>query len=408
MKHILLALTLILTSYITLGATISEFTFAQQGYKDFYINGFDSYGCSEYNFLNTVDLNGEVFPIISLKAYFAPNPGREAEVKAFLNGDVDAIAELKFSDFMDGTARIWVPREKIVHENSLSVCGKTSFTVNSIKIGADSSYGVYYAPYFPAKDGFVLNLETYAPIVGKPFRVTAVAKNYGSEDASVKLDYRRSELEESLKELSVLDGTTSEEGVVPKCIERGANADCTKPGELGISYMVVANKAVPMTLLPAIITYTNIFGEQEKRLTNRPDFGAYDPPQLISAKISLDRDRAIVGEPTSLNVIVKNQSEEAVENAKITLSSNLEIIGEEMLETGALQKGEEKRLSFSVRGVEVGNYGINCLAQYNGREFSCETAQMTLERGGIGMEIISATVLLVIALGAFAYYYFKK
>src|SRR3989344_5078834 len=133
MKHILLVLMVLFASYITFAGTVDEFSFKELGYSDFYIRDFNSSGCTSFDFINSFDLNGEIFPIVSVYGEFAPNPSNLAKITVFLNGE-DRIAELQHEDFRNGVAHVFVPRDKIIENNNLRVCGQTSFTVNTIKI----------------------------------------------------------------------------------------------------------------------------------------------------------------------------------------------------------------------------------------------------------------------------------
>ncbi|HLC92782.1 MAG TPA: hypothetical protein VJH23_03670 [archaeon] len=405
MKKFLILFALVFFSYITSAAVVQEFTFHDQGYQDFYISGVNVHKCTNFDFIYSGDINAEMFQIISLNANLAPVPKSNAKINVLFN--TQKIAELTYADFQNGVVRIPVPQGLLKENNSVTVCGQTSYTVNAITVFADSKFGVYTGAYFPQEKGFKMDLDTYAPYVGVPFKITSVARNFGTEDATVSLSYRKAELERAAPEVSVLDGITSKSGTVPKCSERDALGNCAKPGELSISYFIVAHKAVPFTLLPSVMAFTNVFGEEERMLTNRPDLGAVEPPHKISVKVALDNDKLYTGGSIPLKITVQNISKENVSSVAITPLTGLEVTGEKSKSIGTLEPNASQDVVFSVKGLSAGNYELGCAAEYESRLLECETTTVTLQKG-IGIEIIGSAILALISLGVFAYFYLKK
>tara|TARA_Y100000310_G_scaffold193496_1_gene193443 strand:+ start:5213 stop:6439 length:1227 start_codon:yes stop_codon:yes gene_type:complete len=407
MKVGFLLTALIFLSYITMASPLTEFSFKEQGYQDFYINGFGEYDCKKYNFVLNQDLNSAVFPVFSLNAEFSPQIESDASIIVFFNDD-NSIAELKSTDFENNIARIWIPREKVSENNNIKVCGKTSFSVNRILVSADSEFGVYYAPFFPKEDGFKLELETYQPIVGIPFRIDAVAKNYGSEDSEVSLSYRREELEEYLEEITILGGETSKNGTAPKCLERNASADCIVPGEYRISYSAVANKAVPMTLLPAQLGFLNTFGETKNIQSDRPSIEAFEPKHSISAQIFVAKDNPLIGEAIPLKVKIKNIGKTRINNVSVDLRTGLEIIGEVTKTIAFLNADQSTELSFTAKGINQGEYSLGCMVTYNSKSLECSQTSVLLDSEELSGEILIGIGFVLVALAVFGYFYFKR
>ena len=407
MKHLILTIMLILMSYITIGASLEEFTFIEQGYEDFYIKGADNFDCKRYEFLYTLDLNADLFPVFSLKAVFSPKTGQNAEITIYFNDD-NSIANLKANDFLNGVARINIAREKLGESNSIRVCGKTSFSVNTIKINANSTFGTYFAPYIPEENGFELTLETYRAKVGIPFKITATTRNYGSEDTEISVSYRREELEEKLEEISILKGETAKIGVLPKCVQRNDSGECVKPGEYVMEYTAIANKAVPMTLLPAILTYKNTFGEAVKIESNRPSFEALELEHALSVQTFVNKDNPKVGEEIIVKVKVTNNSTAKIELASIKLKTGLEATKSNSAEIFSIEPGTTKEATFTMKGISEGEYVLGCEAEYNSKILECEENKLKLEGEEIGVEIMSGIALALVALIMFLYYHFKK
>ena len=399
------ALSLIFLSYITPAYTSEEFSFKSLGYSDFYINDFNSTNCTAYEFLHTKDLNASLYPVLSLKADFSPSPGKPAKITVFFN-DENALTELKYADFTNGFARIDIPREKVRESNRLAVCGTTSYTVNRITISADSFFGVYSKAFFPRENGLTLEPETYRPVMGAPFTAKVVARNYGSENQAVVLSYRRPELEESMDAVSIISGETTMEGVAPKCAERDEKGGCVRPGEFSISYTLVANRAVPMTLLPGTMKYTDIFGDERTVLSNRPSIEAL--PEQVSAQVFLSQDSAFTGETVPIRIKLKNLGSETLENLSVKLETGLEALGNETETLATLEPGKETEVVFSGKGLSAGNYSVGCTAIYGAKITECTEAPIKLENGGVGIGVLAGAAFLLASIAVFAYFYFKK
>jgi len=404
MKGLFLLLMLVLAGYITMAATITESTFSTAGASDFYINGFDSNGCKDYVFDYTGKIDPKNFHILSLSASFSPNLKSNASIRVEFNGE--QIVTLRQKDVQTPLARIYVPDELVQQKNSIKICATTSASVNQIKIGADSIFGVYSGPYFPRDKGLELELETYSPYAGVPFNAQAVARNFGTQDIEVLLTYRKQELEENTPEVSILKGETSKRGIVPSCTKRDSSEKCTSPGEYRIGYSMVANKAVPMTLLPALITYTNVFGEEENLLSNRPSIGAQQLPHKLSVKIALQKDKLSTGENIPIKIKVQNISKERVGRIELSVNSGLEIAQNVQVIDG-LEAGQESEALFSAKSLQAGNYALGCVAKYESRELECDTTTLTLQQGLDG-RFIGSLVFALIACVVFAYFYLKK
>ncbi len=381
--------------------TLQESTFKAMGYSDFYIKDSNVFSCNTYTLPFPADTNADVLGVVSLKVFYLPGPSGAPTLKAYLNDNF--ISEYFPSDFKDGALRVVLPRDKMGVSNSFRLCGMAA-PQNTIWVSEDSAYGLYRMPYFPKGAGLAVQLETYHPIVGVPFEIVAVAKNYGGEDVQVSLSYRRVDLKESLPEASVLDGETSKSGVVKMC-ERWDGAECTMPGELRIAYKAVANKAVPMTLLPAVMVYNDAFGKA-MAVSNRPDIGALDSNR-VSAQILLENDSIYAGEKIPIKIVVRNSGTPA-EGVEVKIRSGLEAIGGEEKSIPRLAEGETQVLQFEAKGARAGNYELGCSFKYEGREFECQSTNIRLESQLLTPELMGAALLTFLGLGVFAYFYYLK
>src|SRR3989338_3656566 len=111
MRKVWLLAALISISYITLASTITEFTFASKGYKDFYIIRLDGNGCTEYSF-QLPDINGEMYAILGVHAAIKAAPKSVASIDFYLNNGKEKLLELSFPEFSEGTEKTEVPVRK--------------------------------------------------------------------------------------------------------------------------------------------------------------------------------------------------------------------------------------------------------------------------------------------------------
>ena len=406
MKYKILLITLLMFGYITNAGAITEFTFEEQGYDDFYINGVDSFDCTKFNFFYNEDYNSALFPFLSINAEFFPTEGKNTQIIVYFNDD-NSEADLTASDFSNNFARIALSREKLKKNNEIRICGKTSFSVNKIKISSKSYFGVYFAPLFK-ENSFILELDSYHPTKDIPFSINAVAKNYGSKETKVNIEYRRPELEEKTPEISILTGETQKEGVIPPCQKRDLDLDCVIPGEYQISYLAVANISGPMSLLPAILSYEDVFGETRQVESNRPNIGVLEPEDELSAQIFLDKDNPFTGEEIKTKIRVLNKGKTRINNIDVSLLTGLEVIGEENKEIDFIETGQTKEVAFTAKGLTTGEYSLSCNVQYNGKEIDCSKTKISITTESLSNEILLGIGFVIIALATFLYYYLKK
>ncbi|VVC00370.1 Uncharacterised protein [uncultured archaeon] len=406
-KYCIALFALLLAGYITSAATISEQDFKSQGKQDFYISDSNVFSCKDFDVSLPADTNAEIFPVFSLRAKFLPSEAGNPLITLFINSQKEAFAEYRPADFRNGVARIVLPFGTLrVGDNTIRVCGKAA-PGNSIWITADSTFGLYEMPYFPKEGGLEFQLESTKPRVKVPFDIIAVARNFGSVDAPISLSYRRIDLREALPEASVLGGETSKTGVVEKCREWSTGGKCAVPGELRISYKAVANKAVPMSLLPAVMVFMNAFGEEEQFISNRPAIEAIDSNR-VSGQVLLENDKAVAGQKMPLKIVLKNTGVQA-RGIKVTLRTGMEISGQDSQEVPVLNEGQSQELRFEAGATQPGNYEISCLIEYEGEQYSCPGTTILVEKPALSIEMAGALLLTLAGLGVLAYfYYFKK
>ncbi|MEM4261396.1 MAG: hypothetical protein QXI10_00350 [Candidatus Diapherotrites archaeon] len=393
---------LVFLAPIILATPIEVKSLEELGYKDFYVNEFNTYYCKEYSLSFQNDVNAFVFPIMQISSEIQGYPNGTEELRIYLNNNL--VEELDFFEPVNNKL-VYFPKEMWEKNNTLKVCIKTSFNINKIGFLAKTRIGLFESYYFPKEDGFKLELETYEPILGKQFKISAVAKNYGSKDLDVSIYYRKSELEKVLKELSILKGETAKKGVVPKCEKRNENNECIKPGVLKLSYDAVANKAIQMSILPAVMEFTDVFGNKQILLSNRPEVYVKEPQKDIMAEIVMKKDKIPKNQVFEVSVLLKNISEKEINDIKVDLDTPQGKISQNV---ARISKNEIMEVKYNIKIEEAGNYDLGCEVFYNENKIECKKANLIITNEFVNVETIMGILLGLIGLGVLAYFYFKK
>ena len=180
------------------------------------------------------------------------------------------------------------------------------------------------------------------------------------------------------------------------------------PGEYQISYLAVANISGPMSLLPAILSYEDVFGETRQVESNRPNIGVLEPEDELSAQIFLDKDNPFTGEEIKTKIRVLNKGKTRINNIDVSLLTGLEVIGEENKEIDFIETGQTKEVAFTAKGLTTGEYSLSCNVQYNGKEIDCSKTKISITTESLSNEILLGIGFVIIALATFLYYYLKK
>lgn len=394
---------------------VVENTFTELGYTGFEVEGKVEEECASYFFDNPLIEDTPAYnlqyTVVSLHARFLPVEDKYAEVKVILNGDVNA-AELGPSAFLDGWARIELPKEKLRERNSLRVCAKTTIDTNKIEILGNSIIGRYRKLDFPKEAGFGVHVSNREPSVNERFVVTVTLRNYGSEPADVKMRYRRQSLDERTSEFEIVSGDTSWEGTIGACEVRDENAFCKRPATVRFEYVAKIARAVQFTMLPAIVEYKNVFGEPVLRESNRVVFDVQVPEISVNPFFSTGEEKLTVGEINKLKLIVKNQGQDRLENIDVFLEpdSGLIVFGEEKKQIATIMPGEVVQFDVNVTAETAGEFNIGCKLQYldyNVVESDCRELELEFEQMSVDIMVIGGVVLVLIGVLVYAYIQLK-
>ncbi|MFH1225218.1 MAG: hypothetical protein V1676_05440 [Candidatus Diapherotrites archaeon] len=406
-------LVFVLSAGFAAGATLKENGLDSLGYSDFIVSGADRNVCTEYAFIKPADLNRMAYPVLSIHAQFSPVESAGADISVYLNNDENAVAVVRADKFTNGWARFDLPWELLEEKNTAKVCARTSYTTTEIKVLKDSLLGYYFKPDFGRVGAFTKMIVPKTPKPGQEFEVRVRLFNYGSEGAKAELKYVRNALEDRLPELMFVKGDTGFSGEIGPCVTRSEDANCIVPAEAGFGYLVRAKKPQQMTLLPAILRYENVFGETVERESNRQTITVVQPEIRVRAFLLVDGDAQKAGAASKATLGVKNEGIDTLYNisAVVLPQQGLQVEGNGRAAISSIAPGETKYTDFSLTAGQAGNYGLGCrlgYLDYNAVETECSTANVIYEAVGIDPALIGAGVLLLVAIGVYAYFVRKK
>lgn len=393
------------------GATVSETAFADLGRQNFVLEAPKDTGCFDVPFVENIDLNYEVYGIVSIHADFSPTTGKKSAVDVFLNSQ--KIDSIKASDFAGGFARYRIPQGKILSENSLRVCAASSFETTKVEILNDSKIGYYTKPDFEKEGAFELHVNEPAPRVFEEFTVTAVLRNFGSEPANVLLKYRKDSLEKETPETELLKGTTQVRGVIPACKTRAQDTSCTAPGEVEFNYQLRPKLVGPISLLPSTVEFENPFGENTLVESTRPTIWIVEPEIKIKPFIQVEKDQFTSGEKAKAKLLITNEGHNPLYNLYARLDSGslamLKGMPAETIEI--ILPNETISREFTLSTVDAGTFNLGCsidYLDYNIVQSKCENVALEFKNPSIDITIAAAFVLVLISVGIYAYLHFKK
>ncbi|MFH1588091.1 MAG: CARDB domain-containing protein [Candidatus Diapherotrites archaeon] len=393
----------------------NQFTFSSLGYGDFSADKIDSNRCFSFDFVS--DYDARLVPVISLHLGFFGQEKNFSEINVFLNGtDLGMFSSKNLlsvnsgENYFDGWLRIMNFKEKLIPSevNELSICIIPSQGAPQISLFSDSFIGNFFSPDLSRENSFEMNLLGDA-VAGKDLLVKVTLRNYGSQEQEVTVTYRKDELEHRTPWVKFVSGQSSLRGVVPSCTEFD-ELDCVVPGEKDFSYLVRISKANPLMILPAILVYTNFFGEKmEKIESNRLYLEVKAPPVELTPFIELEKEEFSANEAIPFKVIIQNEG--VIDSPQIQLNVfSDELNLNESNQIQLLNSREQHEFLYSVQPSATGTYSIHCTAlipDYE-LEFSCTDAAIKVIEPELPIELIGGGALLLISVIVFVYFYWIR
>ncbi len=394
------------------GETLKETSFTELGFKGFQVEGTNQVDCTQVYFNEEPETvkAGETL-IASLHVSLQPVAER-FDVNVFLNRGDAALATANERSLRGEWIRVGLPAAELRQKNELRVCAKTSYSTTKIAVLGDSLVGKYRAADFSKADSFTMTPATGTPVAGDEFTLTARARNYGGEAARVDFSYRAQGLEDKLPEIVVLKGTTeAQQALVPPCQAYAAEGACATPGEREFVYWVKATEATKMTLLPAVLSYANAFGERESLESNRPGIEVSSPKVKVKPFILSDKEIVKVWQTYSGRVALKNTGLTGLKNVKLTLrvDPGLTLEGNDVKEFEFIPAQGTAYMDVKVRADAPGSYVLGCEAVYQEvrlRFAECEPVTISVEPDEFNPALLVA--LGLVAVAGLAYIYINR
>ena len=411
-KSVLILAIFVMFAASAAATTYKETTLRNLGYPNFDVEGVGMQKCTGVEFLKTTDLNFETQPIFSVHAEFLPVAGKQDEVNVFFNNSLDPIAALKPKDFVNGWARVTMPFAGFEEKNHINICVRTGDSGNKIVIHNDSIIGYYAKADFEEEGAFYITVTPASPDLLDDFRVDVVLKNYGVEDANVVLKYRKDYLERETPETQLVKGKTILMTRIDGCTERDELGRCTNPHEVTFAYYLRPKIKGMISLLPAVVEYTNPFGETTVLESNRPDVIIREPEIKVKAFVQIPDQEIIEGQNIGAIIIVTNEGARTLQNIEVkVLNNRLGLGGSDKALIDVLEGKETKEFPFTLKAIESGKQEIGCTITYldqNLLKTGCTSAVVEVKKPYIPIEVIAGALLTIAAAAFFAYLYWIK
>ncbi len=375
----------------------NESTFKEKGYGAFSIKGPEQTGCFTVEFLR------EEFPllnekgshlIVSINATFKPEMHGTASIDFFINNEF--IGRKELSDFVCSAGECWtrmeIPKELLEKDNRIKICGKTGKSITGIEISSDSLIGAYLMPIINSR-GFKKCIYTdkgacttkYNAKLGEDLNVNIIIHNSGSREAFVRFRDKRAIIKdrEERKELGDVDFNF----LLP--------AGSTKR----ISYQIRVKELGKMSLVPSVIYYDNVFGEEQSILSNVVDVEVFSVKPTVNVFIvGKDNEKRTA----KVKIVVSNNSPYPLRELFLSAipGKGVTINGPDKLELPVLNAKSSESLEFTVSANDPGEYSIGCIAIYGNSKntIECEKAVVLFVEKAPDTIAMGAGLMLVIGV----------
>ncbi len=379
-KKFMLVLSLILIfSSVSLAF---ENTLQNYGFNGIEIIGPDQKICQTFTIPKSIE---QGHGILSIRSEFIGEVGDNTYVTiSFNEGKENLIWTENFICVNNCVARVFTPilSEDILTTICLNSGGKTSYS----KIFANSSIGTYNSP--------VLEIEHNSPgqiVLGERARMQIKIKNSGNLPADVFVQFLAEDLRSFLKITSfdIVEGDAS------------ARVTINPNEEKEFFYYIKPTQSSSYNLPSAVLSFTNIFNENQKIASSHPPLIVLDQEQinliLISEKLSDDK--------FSFKLLIKN-------NWNSNFVGNLELAPFDLIDDYnsvlLLRPFEEKEILLQTKNLNAGKYSILATIDSNNKFFASESLEFLIDKKDYSFEILFSTIAILIAAVIFAWIYFQK
>lgn len=417
-RFLLIGLAMVLLTQAALAAAaptgaLKEESFASLGFTELKAEGVNQSNCGQVFF------SGDAARLVAGSATYASlhlsvlPVVDQFEASVYFNRAEQPLAVLGDKQLAeDGWLQVKLPSAEFRQKNEIRVCLKTSYTVTKLALLPDSLLGTYSMPDLSHEDSFTLTPLEPQPTVGDEFEIQVVVRNYGSQDAFVDFSYRKAAVEGWQPEVVALKGTTeARQALVPKCRAYSEVGDCVNPGEREFVYTAKVLKATKLTLLPAVIEFTDGFGKKQLLESNRPSIEAVEPKVKIKPLLLSERELIKVGQEYQGRVALKNTSLGSVSHVKVSLKVDpgLTLIGNDLKEFEFIAPEGAAYFEVRLRAEEPGSYTLGCESVYQEQRLRfSECAPITIVVEKEDFNIAWAVALTLVGIAGLAYWHINR
>ncbi len=333
--------------------------------------------------------------VVSLPVSFALQEDSDSNVTVFANTVfVHVIRAKEVSNL--GFARVILPND-LAEGNPIRICVSPGKPGQMVSVSAEGmKIGTYLEPRFDNEGDFVTLLATNNPVLGQEIPIEVHIRNSGGEAVVAHVNFRKYDL----SYIPLLKGTTEFDGEIA-------------PNETKvIRFTIKPLKPTQLLLPPAILTYTNVFGETVTLPSTRAYVDVHVPAFNVTGIFLADRTQGIVNQPLTVRWLAKNEGLNPLYGLMVlfTPSDGGRVSPSSLVIAQLLPQKAESR-DLTVVFSEPGTYTIECEIHPPGdTTLRAGCAPMTLEvvEDRTGLAIVLSLLVVLVAVGVYAYIYYYR
>lgn len=331
--------------------------------------------------------------VLTLNIETIPANDGDANVSLFLNDEPFRV--IRANEVLEnGNIHVLIPPAiQETTTNTIRICGTTSSYTDALRVRNTTTFGLYQQPRFDSVEAFQTLIAGNEPELGEPIDIELYLTNLGGEAVDVSIDYRKYELEY----VPLLKGETGFTGTI-------------LPGETKkLSYNIKPLRAVSILLPPAVLTYTNIWGEKIVQESTRPYLLVEGPEFNVRAAFLVPQVRVNVNEPVDVQWVAQNDGITPVNGIKATYTVYPEgTITPASTTIDSLSPAKAVTQNFTVTFSKPGIYTLGCYLSPNADPTlttNCQSATIEVVEPNTGITLLFSLLLLLIAVVVYAYIY---
>ena len=334
--------------------------------------------------------------LLRLHLNFIPVFEADANVSVYVNGDTAPMVTFYPKDRHPDTGYVSVilpPEQLTTPETTLQLCATPSASTEKMEIDA-GTIGLYQQARFDENGSFATIVAgNDHPILGEEIPITVVLTNQGGESVFVDVDYRKYELEY----VPLLKGETGFQATI-------------LPGQTHtITYRIKPLRSVSILLPPAILTYTNIFGETIVQESERAFLSVAAPEFNVKGAFLVPQNRVSLKESMAVEWVVQNEGIAPLTGIEARFFVRPEgTITPASAYLESLSPSDVESRTFTVSFSTPGVYELGCTlspTEDPSLTASCQSVTIEAVEDGAGIALLFSILLLLIAVGVYAYIY---